>query len=669
MKKVRLFAVAAAMGMFAATVNAAAPKVTKEAYTATWGTSETVVKVEFGGKVILPTADVSVMKQTMSTDKKYAPNVKGGYGVGELKSTECYVGFSSEIGKDTNNDGIVDTPLLIWGKDGSNYASVSRDWFYNDAKYFPTAKTSLYYFGMTSNGYGARFLAPNQDARDGVIVINELKDGDDVRVNYHGWYDNTDAGNQALVDMYVKAGKIKAITDPKYGDVIGYKTTDLNLDEANVAAKNKVTTEYVELKLTTDAQRGKYALADLNEQFANWVSGRDMKDIVTLTSKTDTKAAKYTASEVTAQPEIEYYATFSNLTTRTKLAKNTMYEVKETRDGFEVVGPIASATVSDANGREIKPISDSILFLINNGSRYGHEVYARVKVASTVEDTYKHEFVWSVKDGGFNKKELATSVTHTASNPHTIGKKFFGAAYRVNTPKNTTDKYVVDFGMGEYTDMDLGGRVNSSKATMTFDYNNKKDTTKELVTPAVKLGYTWYPAFNTEADLIDFVTKMSGLREADETWFETNEPKLEGGKRTWANGVVENDYIPSNELDHYKAKQCAYATGEATAVEASAYNVTADTSTVDVNKGGVYTVKQVVKVGDAEVASRNITVVVAPKYVREYKNGKVVSLKAYHLNNNLYSHTTFDYAKKTSTAVFYAQDGVTAVETVTSAIK
>jgi len=77
----------------------------------------------------------------------------------------------------------------------------------------------------------------------------------------------------------------------------------------------------------------------------------------------------------------------------------------------------------------------------------------------------------------------------------------------------------------------------------------------------------------------------------------------------------------------------------------------------------------VAKVGDAEVATKDITVVVAPKYVREYKNGKVTSLKAYHLNGNLYSHTTFNYTAKTSTAVFYSQDGVTAVETVTSAIK
>lgn len=678
MKKVRLFAVAAAMGMFAATVNAAAPKVTKDTFVGTWGEMETVVKAEFGGKVVLPTANITVTKQTLSTDKKYAPKVTGDYGVGSLTSKECYVGFTSEVGKDTNNDGIVDYPLMAWGNgyDGAKFTNVSDFWLYNDAKYFPTAKTSMYYFGMTSNGYGARFLAPKQAARDGVIVVDKLthKDDADTQVNYHGWYANTDEGNQALVDMYIKAGKLSAVKD-SYGDVIGYKTA-------------KASNKYNVIKLTTDAQKSKYALADLNEEIVKYVTGLAVKstvvDVIEMSVAT-------TATADSAQP-VEYIVgdlTDANTAVDSyeKVSKGNRYEVKETRDGFEfitdsshAVAPIAGE-IKDANGNPIATSADHITLVINNGSKYGYEVFARIKAAALATGDDKYAMHWNIADGIFEKKgvnsdQVLNTNVPTVVNPDTTALRnariaAFGGAYRVDTPENTTDKYVVDFGMGAYLE-DLNGQVSASKGTLTFDYYDiAEGKMKELVVPATKLGYTWYPAFSTEADLLDFVGKMTGYRKASADWFKEvkDAGKLVSGKRTWANGVVELDYVPANQLDHYKAKQCAYSTGEAVAVNAADVTVTSDISAVDVNKGGVYTAKLVASVGGVEVGTKDITVVVAPKYVREYKNGKVVSLKAYHLNGGLYSHTSFDYAKNTSTAVFYAQDGVTAVDTVTSTIK
>lgn len=665
MKKVRLFAVAAAMGMFAATVNAAAPKVTKDTFVGTWGEMETVVKAEFGGKVVLPTANISVTKQTMSTDKKYAPKVTGTYGVGELKSQECYVGFTSEIGKDTNNDGIVDMPLMVWGNLAADaITGVNNFWYHDDAKYFPTAKTSLYYFGMTSNGYGARFLAPNQEARDGVIVVEKLLNADEEQLNYHGWYENTAAGNQQLVDMYVKAGLLVASKNSD-GEIIGYKT--LTEDATTYDSKN-----YREIKLTATAVDYRDYTDVLNEEVVRYVTGLSVSSDVTVK---DYVVAGATVSDITTANQTPIPYKFGSTT----VSAGDILIVKETRNGIEIVQRYATgsdiSTVTDANDRPIRPNENGVKLLFDNG-RYGFELYNNVNFYKYKKngEAVINEFVWSNKSGAF---VAITDSTGSSNTPVVLNSDIgdqkriaqFGGAYRVKTPKNDTGKYVVMFDLGAY-DRDLtADSLSTSKGTMTFTYENAVGSAKEVVVPAVKLGSIWYPAFANEADLMDFVGKMTSYREASEEWFDAKEELIGGGKRTWVNGTSEATYVPQNHLDHYKAKQCAFSTGEAVAVNASDVTVTSDISAVDVNKGGVYTAKLVASVGGVEVGTKDITVVVAPKYVREYKNGKVVSLKAYHLNGGLYSHTSFDYAKNTSTAVFYAQDGVTAVETVTSTIK
>ena len=65
------------------------------------------------------------------------------------------------------------------------------------------------------------------------------------------------------------------------------------------------------------------------------------------------------------------------------------------------------------------------------------------------------------------------------------------------------------------------------------------------------------------------------------------------------------------------------------------------------------------KVGEEVVSTKEVKVVVAPKYERTYVNGKVSVLKAFHLNGNLYAEYHYDWAAKTYSATFYQQDGVT----------
>ena len=98
MKKVRLFAVAAAMGMFASTVSAA-DYVTKEAYVATWGNVDEIIKVDVGDKVVAPTATIKVVKETRTTDSEYDVTSDS---LGFDTEANCWTGLT--VAEDENED-------------------------------------------------------------------------------------------------------------------------------------------------------------------------------------------------------------------------------------------------------------------------------------------------------------------------------------------------------------------------------------------------------------------------------------------------------------------------------------------------------------------------------------------------------------------------------------
>ena len=85
-----------------------------------------------------------------------------------------------------------------------------------------------------------------------------------------------------------------------------------------------------------------------------------------------------------------------------------------------------------------------------------------------------------------------------------------------------------------------------------------------------------------------------------------------------------------------------------------------EASEVDTTEAGVKTMTLSAKVDGEVVATKDVKVVVAPRYERQYVNGKVAVLKAYYLDGKtLYSEYHYDWAAKTYSATFYQQDGVT----------
>lgn len=642
MKKVRLFAVAAAMGMFAATVNAAPAKVTKEAYKATWGTMEEIVRAEFGGKVVLPTANIAVTKQGRTTDKTKATAVTGNFGSSKY---DCYVGLTDEVGKDTNGDGLVDKPLLI------ATGTPANGWFFDDLKFWPTVKTSLYYIGMTNDGYGVRFLKPGSAAEEGWIVANS----------------HTKLADEAAVIAYLeKEGLIELVKDKKTGDIIEIITNKKVVKNA-VSGDGKTTRGTIWNSFK--AVNTRYGVEELIE------------DVISLFDGTETigslPAGKYTNVQQVALA----YATTTDIVYNVELkngnpdtvAKNEILVLEENRYGELVPTLVSSAALP---GVALDP--NKIVVVIDEGNNKYTKFATLTPKAGKVGET-EYSFDWNPETGIFEKNEndgvnyalqLGTDVT--ASNFVINGIKAAKGLYKYDAPKNTTDQIVVNFDLGTYGwSLNVSG-INTSKSTMTLvDYKGK-----EFTTGAVRIDGKWYPTVNDEAELKEFVERMAGLHtpegDSETGAYKTFYDNLKAAKRystiTWLDGTKDSEYIPENPLAHYSAQQCTYLVDE-TAVPADQIAITSNVADVNTSQYGVQDVKLTAKVGEVEVGSKTIKVVIAPKYVREYKNGKVTSLKAYHLNGNLYSHTTFNYTAKTSTAVFYAQDGVTAVETVTSAIK
>ena len=361
MKKVRLFAVAAAMGMFAATVNAAPAKVTKDAYKATWGTMEEIVRAEFGGKVVLPTANIAVTKQGRTTDKTKATAVSGSFGSSKY---DCYVGLTDVVGKDTNGDGLVDYPLLV------ATGTPDNGWFFDDLKFWPTVKTSLYYIGMTGDGYGVRFLKPGSAAEEGWIVANT----------------HTKLADEAAVIAYLeKEGLIELVKDKKTGDIIEIIT---NKKVVKDAATGKVTRGTIWNSFK--AANTRYGVEELIEDVISLFDGT--QEISTL------PAGKYTNVNQVA----EAYATATDIVYNVELksgaadtvAKNEILVLEENRYG-ELV-PLRVET-SALTGVALDP--NKIVIVVEDGSKYTK--FATLTPVTEKVGVSKYSFEWIPETGIF----------------------------------------------------------------------------------------------------------------------------------------------------------------------------------------------------------------------------------------------------------------------------
>lgn len=649
MKKIRLFAIASAMGMFASTVSAA-EYVTKDAYVATWGKVDEIIKVDIGDKVVLPTAEINVVKETRTTDPKY-----GSYSdsLGLDASEKCYAGFTNEEGKDSNGDGYVDAKILTAGINNLT----SQGWLHTDAKFFPTAKTALYYIGLGNGSItGGRFLAPGAAENKGTYTL-ALK---------HKNFENEEAVIKFLED--------NKFVNFEYDEDSYIKYVDLKPTTITDDAKGKNVRANVSLRLVS--LEGRHS----DEEITNAVLAYALKGTMPADSANE-YVVKYAVSETYQDGEDIPYSYNAFETDGKTPIPGTLIDniliVEENRYGDLIADEIV-ATAGDIKGTEGK-----ITVVVKGGTDAKPTYTKYATVTPKTHDNYaaKAKYVWDDETGTFSKiADKAIELTSDEFADYNWGDRyvngvktninkdtFIGQAhafglYKVTSPANTSDKIVINT---DGLDLNITG-INIKKETISIGYGSSS----ELTTAAVKLGNKWYPAVTNEADLARFAEKVLGLTTLNNDdfakWVKNYEKEIDNpfsgvtkAERTNVKGDKES-YVPENSLQHYKGTFCTYKLASGESVPAT---ITGNTDAVDTSTSGVKTLTLTAKVGDVVVGTKDVKVVVAPKYERVYKNGRVITLKAFHLNGALYAVYNYDWAGKKYTATFYAQDGITVAST------
>lgn len=659
MNKVRLFAVAAAMGMFVTTANAALvtgkPKDTsKTVTTVELSGGEEIVRAEFGGVVVAPQLTVNAFTETRTT------KVPTGY---ETVGTTLpiYEGFTNKLAVDSNRDGMTDVGLLTWNSE-SKFAAKDENkfWYYDSAKSWPTVPTSNYYLGHTVDGIGTRVIAPGAAKNDGFVMVGNVNNADGSRLNYHNQYANSTAGVNTLIDVLLTAKKIETVT--MNDEVIGYRSAPTYTYVKKEGKDTSVIEKAVYWQLTVEDAKNdsKTKLDDVKFAVVQLLSGQESYD------NELTTGAVYYEDKYNITPDGD----------QIKEAKVQYFHTDEANAANEIKA--GDVVVIDGNGAfvevlnlvttEGKPAKRDIyndyrsstrIVVIRQTARYGTEEVTSFKPA-TYRNAVPYNALWKADLEGFAPIYKATDravieekeVTFADVDEVNAWIKAGNGLYRVNTPANSTGKYLVDFNLGAYA--------------FEFDYDYISQTAKtmtvndDLVVSVEKIGSKWYPAFATAQEAFDFMHAMAKVGYANATRIASFK-----GTRTWADGTTTTGYAPQNALDAVKAQQITFATDKK-AVEPTNVVVANNAATINTQEYGVHDLVYTASVDGKEVATKTVKVVIAPKYQRVYKNGKVVDLKAFHLNGNLYAHYAYDYTKKTVTTTFYNTDGVTVASTATS---
>lgn len=701
MKNVRLFAVAAAMGMFASAVSAAEVKPT---YTATWDIAEEIIKVDVGHNVVAPAATVKVVKETRTADIEEVDAA----GLLQIPNAlTCYNGWTDVEAEDENGDTWVDDEMLFAAHAG---------WISNDVKFFPSAKTALYYLGWTdgSSVTGGRFLAPGQAEKE--FYASDLK---------HVQFEDLDA----VAEWLVSEGKITYNYDEEE------ELTSITINTLSLTNEHDKPVATYSLVLTpTDSLRpSKYEKIFTEAAVSAYVNGvtstewddefGDLLNVVTLRMD---NYQNYTTS-------LEYFYVDEDGNEQ-PMTDDEFYivDVNEKKGIYTIDGTIATA--SDAKGRTLEPVEGKINLIVLNEDEdiTSYSRFTTISIAKGNKYDFITKKVWDDENAEFVSKLVAPSVVVVDGDGKdedaidgywwnnlndadvTDGNEsrevpvltedldvYAGSMGLLfaETPENTSDKIVIwanDLIAGNPL---ITAEVNVKKETITYVVKNDLDPTNaaknvKFTVGAVKLDDgVWYPAVDTEEELATAVSLFAGLRTktgyvddhnengyvdaTDYTATESGEfgPWLIGTYKYYAmnpisgftapkgrelqDGTTEELYWPTTSYQHYAGTYCTYKLAGSEEVAA-----TITTGTVDTTSSGVKELTYTAKVGDEVVAETSIKVVVAPKYTRVYQGGKVVKLTAYYLDGTTpYAVYNYDWAAKTYTATFYAADGVTVAST------
>ena len=268
-------------------------------------------------------------------------------------------------------------------------------------------------------------------------------------------------------------------------------------------------------------------------------------------------------------------------------------------------------------------------------------------------------YVLDIEDMTFGFEEASTEIAEDALTTTFSSVEHGYGLFYLETPENTSDLYVLYTGPTSGLELDFS--VNVAKEMVYADAANGD----ELTAKAVKLDGKWYPAFETEKELTDFVIALTGIKalegsstDKSSDFYKWYTAAVADTKIETMGSSVYNQTMPTDALSNPgQGTACDYKV--TTSVDSSKVTVEDNKSTIDTNKAGVYDLTYTAKYDGKEVGSTTVKVVVAPNYTRTWENGKVKSLTSYYVTNPTakYAEYIYDWTGKTVTVTYYNVDG------------
>ncbi|MBE6114960.1 MAG: hypothetical protein E7191_07775, partial [Erysipelotrichaceae bacterium] len=600
MKKVRLFAVAAAMGMFASTVAAAEP-VVSTSYTTTWGEVDTIIKVDVGDKVVAPTTTIKVVKETRTTDTEEKPYLDG-LGFEDLE--DCYT--ANGAADDDNNDNYSDVQIYVNGTEGGYYASkldAVKDYLYDNKLIVVPGEEEV-----KEDVYYAKYA--NKTFADYEEVYAWLEEQGLVKSVYD---EDGDLTKIIVKETVITDSKGREVATARYEIAVGAREED--------AKKEAVVNKCV------DQANGVGGFAKI---LVNYTRQQEENEDTYAFKGTWVQTPGQAASEGTINPGaiviVDEYKGELNI-------EGVYYSAADAAAAGYTTGWDHNTTPATAIGP--KPTTDRIT-VYEVVSKKG-EVVKKSTIKPTVVKAFTQpaDMVWDEEVGSFVKtvkefENFTTSIdgywyNHEWEDEDSTEGTFTPDDVKIRTATlglttieynkyfdNTTGKWLLNV---PYTSL------NTKEGKVTLSYN---DGDKEVVVNAVEVDkYTWMPAFDSEEELVKVASKIDLPENAGhkftvgdeygelsdtylnaanpvavtdfEKWYEATELLV---KNPWS-GYTQDGKTPKNELRGAGSEACAYVVAE-TSEEVEA-TITSNADAVDTSVAGVKTLTLTAKVGEEVV--------------------------------------------------------------------
>lgn len=362
---------------------------------------------------------------------------------------------------------------------------------------------------------------------------------------------------------------------------------------------------------------------------------------------------------------------------------------KDTTGAYAIIEPKAATSTATA----VIASSDFATTFIFNAKTTANSAYDAIKAAGklgyiTIIDISNVEEVGYDTDGDNNDDKFTLEdwsvVTQIALPTQKAGEVlanyeltisednefvFNAVATEMNTVAQTAYRQVASSNIVEYyTSLSTGDIENDTKYYVLLDKDGfTYSTTKEtgtitaydgekipciLVDLGTRAAHAYYPAFETEEELNAAVAKIFGFEKPLEGTAKDSTSTY-GKFYANANGKdASGNALPSSATYvGEENEKCSYEVKSAATVTPDLGDLVLDGSA----KAGVYDVKYTASTDGKDVETVVTKVVVAPKYYREYQNGKVVKCTSYWANEptKVYSVTEYDWDKKVATVTYF----------------